>query len=104
VELQKSDSFRFPLLSEKKRRTSTRSDRVETPSYRGQPFILGDLKTSPPWSLLSDLDFLERKLEVVRRRKKEGITPHKRYPTYESNLKKRLALIRKEIERRQEIS
>ena len=57
-----------------------------------KPFVLGNLRTVPLWALLTDLNFLERKLLVATPRKRKGILPHKRYPkTYESNLKTRIA-------------
>ncbi|MFI5419383.1 MAG: hypothetical protein ACHQ1H_00300 [Nitrososphaerales archaeon] len=80
---------------------------IDTDSIRNRarqnPFILGNLKTVPLWALLSDLEFLERKLETVITRKENGIVAHKRYPTYELNLRLRLSLIRQEIGHRKKI-
>ncbi len=81
--------------------TSNGKRKASRPRARQKPFILGNLKTLPLWALLSDLYFLKRKLEVVFMRKERGVVAHKRYPTYEKNLKRRQSLINKEIERRQ---
>src|SRR5487761_386769 len=49
-----------------------------------------DLGDTPQWALNADQAFLERKLEIVRKRKREGKPAHGKYENYESNLRNKL--------------
>jgi hypothetical protein len=56
-----------------------------------------DLGDTPLWALHADQAFLQRKLEIVRKRKREGKPAHKKYGNYEFNLRKNLSVIDQEI-------
>jgi hypothetical protein len=59
-----------------------------------------DLGDTPQWALNADQAFLERKLEIVRKRKREGKPAHGKYENYESNLNAKLSLVDQEIAKR----
>lgn len=59
-----------------------------------------DLGDTPLWALNADQAFLERKLEIVRKRKREGKPAHGKYQNYEYNLNTKLSLVDQEIDKR----
>ena len=59
-----------------------------------------NLGETPQWALNADQAFLERKLEIVRKRKREGKPAHAKYENYEYTLNTKLSLVDQEIGRR----
>jgi hypothetical protein len=59
-----------------------------------------NLVDTPQWALNADQAFLERKLEIVRKRKREGKPAHGKYENYELNLNTKLSLVDQELAKR----